>query len=320
MAHRIGIIGLGTVGSRFVEQFNLHDDFDLVAAWDPDPLACAAQRDHVTIASDAAAVIEAADAVYIAVPPLHHRGYVEACVRARRAIFCEKPLGVDVAESRELVELVDESGLAAGINFVFSAAPAARSLIEAVEAGRLGTVIRADLRLHFAEWPRAWHAQAQWLRFRDQGGWIREVASHFLFVVSRALGPLRLDHGRVTFADGPDGELSEIDASARFLSRSGAPLLLAGTSDGVGPDVVDLTVRGSARSMRVWDWYQLQESSGDDWQELSGTDRGRLGAQAYAAQLDELSKLLDGEESLIASFHEALEVQELVEELLTRGR
>ena len=40
MAHRVGIIGLGTVGSRFVEQFARHEAFDLVAAWDPDAEAC----------------------------------------------------------------------------------------------------------------------------------------------------------------------------------------------------------------------------------------------------------------------------------------
>ncbi len=44
MTHRIGIIGLGTVGARFVEQFNRHDDFELVAAWDPDPVCVRRSR------------------------------------------------------------------------------------------------------------------------------------------------------------------------------------------------------------------------------------------------------------------------------------
>ena len=32
--HQVGIIGLGTVGARFVEQFNLHERFELSACWD----------------------------------------------------------------------------------------------------------------------------------------------------------------------------------------------------------------------------------------------------------------------------------------------
>jgi len=316
VAHHIGIIGLGTVGSRFVEQFNLHSDFELVAAWDPDPEACAAHADAVAIRSDADAVIGAVDAVYIAVPPLFHREYVEAALANDVAVFCEKPLGIDVAESRALVDLVAASGLNAGVNFVFSAAPSATELGRRVAAGEIGDVVRGDLRLHFAEWPRAWHAKAQWLRLRDQGGWMREVVSHFLFLATRILGPLTVQSASVSYPDGPDGELSEVDGTARLVTADGTPLVMIGTSEGSGPDVVDLTIRGTAGSLRAADWYHLQSTDGGDWTHLLGTDRAQLGAAAYAAQLGELARMLDGEPHQIATFAEALAVQELVEQLL----
>lgn len=315
MAHRVGIIGLGTVGSRFVEQSNLHDGFDLVAAWDPDAAACARHSRDVSITTDADAVIAAADVVYIAVPPLFHRDYVERCVAAGVAIFCEKPLGIDVAQSRELVDLVESSGLAAGVNFVFSAAPSATAMVDIIHSGELGDIAHADLRLHFAEWPRAWHAKAQWLRLRDQGGWIREVLSHFLFLAQRALGPLRLEDATVTFPDGPSGELCETDATARFASPNAA-IILMGTSGGAGPDVVDLTIRGSKRAVRLWDWYRLQDADSGEWCDLLGSDRAELGASAYAAQLAELAAMVAGEPTKIATFREALHVQELVEAVL----
>lgn len=318
MAHRIGIIGLGTVGARFVEQFDQHDGFDLVAAWDPDPSACALHADHVEINRDAAAVIEASAAVYIAVPPLFHAGYVEQCIAAGVAVFCEKPLGIDVEESRRLAAIVATSGLPAGVNFVFSAAPSAVELERRVASGDIGAVVRGDLRLHFAEWPRAWHTKAQWLRLRDQGGWMREVVSHFLFVAQRVLGPLTVDAAITTYPDGPDGELSEVEAAAR-LTGPGGSLMMIGTSIGAGPDVNDLTIRGTTGSLRIWDWYRLQHTDGGDWKDQVGTDRAELAANAYAAQLGELSKLLDGQPSTIATFAEALAVQELVEELLRQS-
>lgn len=317
MAHRIGIIGLGTVGARFVEQFNQHDDFELVAAWDPDPVACAAQAADVDVVDDASRVIAASDAVYIAVPPLFHRGYVEQCVDAGVAIFCEKPLGIDVEESRLLVDLVEASALPAGVNFVFSAAPAARELQRRIASGAIGQVVRGDLRLHFADWPRAWHAKAQWLRLRDQGGWLREVASHFVFVAQRILGPLSLDTAAVTHPDGPSGILCETDALVR-LHGAEASMVMIGTSGGVGPDVNDLTIRGTTGSLRVWDWYRLQHTSGSEWTDLLGADRSVLAADAYRTQLDQLSRLLDGDTSTIATFAEALAVQELVEAILDR--
>ena len=102
MAHRVGIIGLGTVGSRFVEQFNLHNAFDLVAAWDLDPNACSPHKDSVKIASTAGEVIAESDLVYVAVPPIHHETYVRDCLANNTAIFCENTLGVDILHSRQL--------------------------------------------------------------------------------------------------------------------------------------------------------------------------------------------------------------------------
>ena len=315
MTHRVGIIGLGTVGARFVEQFNHHTDFDLVAAWDPDAAACAMHAADVKIVADAASVVSAADAVYIAVPPLFHSAYVEQCINAQVAIFCEKPLGINVQESRRLVDLVDSSGLPAGVNFVFSAAPSAVELQRRVASGEIGQIVRGDLRLHFAEWPRAWHAKAQWLRLRDQGGWVREVASHFVFIAQRMLGPLFMDTSMITYLDGPTGTLCETDALAR-MTGSKAPLVMIGTSEGAGPDMNDLTIRGTAGSLRIWDWYRLQHATKGEWNDVLGTDRAQLAAAAYAAQLDELSKLLDGTPSSIATFAESLAVQVLVEGML----
>ena len=64
MVHRVGIIGLGTVGSRFVEQFNRHSAFDLTAAWDVDPEARSIHNGSVNICSSADEVIADSDLVY----------------------------------------------------------------------------------------------------------------------------------------------------------------------------------------------------------------------------------------------------------------
>lgn len=316
MAHRVGIIGLGTVGSRFVDQFNSHDAFDLVAAWDIDSEACAAHESTVRIASDSNAVIAESDLVYVAVPPFHHAQYVLDCLKAETAIFCEKPLGIDLPSSRQLVRAVEQSGLPAGVNFVFSSAPSATTLQEKIANKELGDLVRADLRLHFSQWPRAWHDKAQWLRLRDQGGWIREVVSHFIFLAHRLVGEIRLESGYVDYEDGPEGSLCEQTALAQFSSSS-IPVSLAGTSIGAGSDVVDLTVRGQAGALRIWDWYRLQESGLDDWVDLFSSTREQLGVDAYLAQLTQLDQMMRGHEHTIATFREALLVQECVESLIT---
>lgn len=316
MKHSAGIIGLGTVGSRFVEQFNLHESFDLVAAWDPDSAACKANEKEVRITESASAVIEAADVVYIAVPPLFHDEYVRKCVAANSAIFCEKPLGIDITQSRELVALVNKAGTPAGVNFVFSAAPSATKMSEIVGQPEFGKIIRCDLDLHFREWPRPWHINAQWLRDRDQGGWVREVVSHFLFIINRSLGATSVNDVLISYPDGPEGKLAETDLLAS-LDSGGKHLTIKGTSGGAGPDIVNLTIRGTNSAVRIWDWYRLQVCEDGDWRDLLGTDRAKLGMNAYVEQLDQLALMVEGETSLIASFDEALAVQEIVEEILS---
>ncbi len=315
MAHRVGIIGLGTVGSRFVEQFNLHNAFDLVAAWDIDPNACTSHKDLVQIASSDAEVIAESDLVYIAVPPLHHEKYVRDCLANDTAIFCEKPLGVDLQTSRQLVAEVNQSGLPAGVNFVFSSAPSATELQKRLSNQEVGDVLRADLRLHFSQWPRGWHEKAQWLRLRDQGGWVREVVSHFIFLATRLLGDVTLENSYLQYEDGPEGSLCEQTALAVFSSQT-VPFTLAGTSLGYGPDVVDLTLRGTDGALRVWDWYKLQAATTEGWVDVFPATREELGIDAYSAQLNQLERMVNGDEHTIASFDEALRVQELVESLL----
>lgn len=311
MSIRAGIIGLGTVGSRFVEQFALHPSFELVAAWDLDPLA---GGDLGPLRVDSAeAVVEAAEVVYVAVPPAHHRTYVEACLAAGRAVFCEKPLGVDVEDSRRLVESVEGASVPVGMNFVFSGATAATALTERISDGSIGDLVRADLRLHFPSWPRPWHEKARWLRYADQGGWLREVASHFLFLTDRVVGPAAVRSATVRR---PAPELCE-DLALVEIDAGGTPLTITGSSGGGGPEIVELTVRGTTGALRLADWYRLEQATdGGGWVDQLGSDRAALAADAYRSQLDQLAAMVRGDSHRLATVAEGLAVQEVVEALL----
>ena len=112
-----------------------------------------------------------------------------------------------------------------------------------VTDSELGDLVHADLRFHFSQWPRAWHDNAQWLRFRDQGGWVAK-SSHTLFSSQSNSGRPQARCSHVRYEDGSDGSLCETTALAHLSSPS-VPVSLAGTSVGAGSDVVDLTLRGS---------------------------------------------------------------------------
>ncbi len=327
----VGIIGLGAVGRRFVEQYQGHDGFELVAAWDvADGARDAAQADFgapVVDSADAVIGHDDVDMVYIAVPPLFHETYVDAVLAAGKTIFCEKPLGVDDAQSAAMTARVADAGARAAVNFVFASAPSATALGELVASGAAGEVVGAELRLHFAEWPRPFQADAHWLRDRDQGGWTREVVSHFVFLAERLFGPGTLRSASAWFP--PDGtseqalaavvDFAEMGSEA---SPDGIQLRIVGSSDSGGADEVEFIVWGSERSFRISNWYQLTATEPDgSWVavEAAGVAGGPAvaGPAAYAAQLAQVANLCAGDEHILATFEEALRVQVLVEAMVS---
>ncbi|MGI9384132.1 MAG: Gfo/Idh/MocA family protein [Methyloligellaceae bacterium] len=320
MKPNIAFVGLGVMGQRMLTNMRTHGSFTLGAAWDPDPEARGqTQKEFPEIRLGASAddIIgdAATDVVYVACPPASHRAYVLAALDAGKPVFCEKPLGVDVAESRDMVDRIEQSGLMNAVNFSFASAAASDMIKAELEAGALGRVMGADLRLHFSQWPRDWQVHASdWLSLRAEGGFAREVVSHYAFLTERLFGKAHVTGATLHYPDGPEGRRAETHLSA-LLDCSGVPVSIAGSVGGVGPDRVEYTVWGENRSYRLYDWNRLRSSDGGDWrEELTHMEDPRQ--EGYMRMLDNILAQLAGRPHTMASFREALSVQELVERLL----
>ncbi|MCH1490573.1 MAG: Gfo/Idh/MocA family oxidoreductase [Ilumatobacteraceae bacterium] len=311
--HRVGIIGLGTVGARFVEQFNLHERFELTACWDASSEAKDRFRSTENVVETPGDVIANCDVVYIAVPPAAHATYVEQAVAAKCAIFCEKPLGVDIVESEHILQLVESSGLPSAINYVFGSAPSAVELGRRVSAGELGDIVSVEFMMHLTEWPRAWQAAATWLAEAAEGGWIREVGSHYVFLAQRLFGEVALEHCLVRR---PETHLAENLVTAR-LNSGQAPFTMHCESGSAGIDSLTFTVRGSQQSMRIVDWYNVEATNSEGvWTPVEIDASPSAPWAAYRSQLDGLAAMLDGDTHHLPTFAEALGVQRVVEGVL----
>lgn len=320
MTPRIAFIGLGIMGHRMLTSMATHGGFTLLGGWDPGTEARAKTKaafPQLDLAVSPQALIEnpETDVVYIACPPAAHRVHALAAMAAGKTIFCEKPLGVDLAESRDLVAQVEAAGVRNAVNFPFADAQAANTLASALKEGALGKLAGVDIRLHFARWPRDWQADAVWLAERAEGGYVREVFSHFVYLTERLLGPARLCDASVRYPADP--KLCETHFLAR-LDCGGVPVSAAGSSGGAGPDQVEITVWGEKLSYRLWDWNRLQSSHGESWQdELTHLADPRL--DGYGRMLDNLRAFLAGQPNTMPAFRAALSVQEIVEGILTNG-
>lgn len=310
------IIGLGIMGRRMLEHMSLHPEYQVVAIWDPDPKACSAAQQlapDADVSADADAAIGAADLVYLACPPVPRKAYALAAASQGKAVFLEKPLGVNVAESVDLVERIEKTGVPAAVNFTQAAGAALADVSAAAQAGQLGDLVGADIVVTYAHWPRAWQREADWLRFRNEGGMTREVISHFLFFAERILGPLQLDWAQPNYPD--DADLCETHVAARLVSDTGAVVTVMGSVGGAQPDRQELTIKGTKVSRRISDFYRDAQSEGGPFEPV-GKDPADPRAVSLKAQLDDLVLLIKGEPNRLATLPEALRVQMLVEAIL----
>ena len=319
MKPSVAVIGLGVMGHRMLTNMTTHGGFNLAWAWDPNPDSCRVveqQYGGIKIGSSAEQVITApdVDVVYIASPPQSHKEYATAAAKAGKTVYCEKPLGVDVAESRALVEEVEATGVLNAVNFPFVDAQAVNMMQAKLADGSVGDVAGVDLRLHFSSWPRGWQHSASWLAERAEGGFVREVGSHYVFLIEKLFGPATLIDASVHYPK--DEALCETLFLAR-LECNGLPVSFAGGAGGVGPDRVELTVWGSKTSYRLWDWNKLKSTTGDDWvDELQHVEDPRQ--DGYMRVLDNFLGMLKGDMHTMVPLRAALSVQEIVEQILDR--
>jgi predicted dehydrogenase len=68
------------------------------------------------------------DVVHICSPNSSHFDYAMAAINAGKAVVCEKPLGVDISEARQLRDAALKAGVATAVPFVYRFYPAVREM------------------------------------------------------------------------------------------------------------------------------------------------------------------------------------------------
>ncbi|MHA1527764.1 MAG: Gfo/Idh/MocA family oxidoreductase [Alphaproteobacteria bacterium] len=318
---KVAIIGLGIMGRRMLTHMRLHPAFSPALLWDPSPQACRtalAEAPEASVAASAEAAIAGAEVAYLACPPVPRKAHALSVANAGKAVFLEKPLGIDVAQSRDLVGRLEAAGVPAAVNFTQAASRVLADTTHAARSGAMGEMLGVDIVVTYAAWPRAWQREADWLRFRAEGGYVREVISHFVFFSERILGPTRLIWARPEYPPNAPGEpaLCETHILARLEATDGTPVSVFGAVGGAQPDRQEVTVKGSRQSHRISEFYRHAISDGGPFI-ATRPDPDDPRAEVLRRQLDELDKCLAGEAHLLATPAEALSVQEKIEGMLS---
>jgi len=311
----IGIIGAGIMGERMLHAaLEQASDFVRVAGiWDPSAEALTRIGGLAPHAESAAALIAGAECVYVASPPASHLEHALAALAAGKAVFCEKPLAVDMAAGRDFVAVVGVGR--AAVNFPMASSPAVATLAGWLAEEGVGRRLRLEIEVGFASWPRPWqHNAAGWLDRPAQGGFTREVVSHFLFLTQRLCGAMVLEAGRARF-DSPGA--SERAIAAR-LTAGGLPVVLTG---GVGTTLKDdhntWTLWGDRGAVRLRDWSVAERLVDGAWvPDPAAMPNERMRPLVLRRQLEGVVRMTRGEAHHLATVQEAFEVQAVVEAIL----
>lgn len=312
----LGIVGLGAMGAEMLRVAAAHDDYDVRIAADPDPTArerAAAAHPGVTIVADADDLFaEGLDAIYVATPPRLHADLATRALDAGIAVFCEKPLAIDLADGERMVAAAS-GGPATGLNFALSDRAAVLEVERAVRAGELGELVSVEIRLAFPQWPREFQRDATWLARSAEGGFLREVFSHFAYITDRIVGELAPVWSSITRP--VDADACETSGSAVF-SADGVPVRVWAESGSARPETYEWTLHGTERSYRLTDWDDLAVSTGESWDTIDppgerGSEHTRLSAFAVAVR--------EGKSPHLADFAAGLRVQRVVEGWLAAG-
>jgi len=300
----IGVIGLGVMGQRMLGRLAGHARLRATHVWDADPAALARTLQawpHLKAADSAQALIRAPGlaSLYIATPPGPHMTLSELAFDAGLAVFCEKPLTVDFDAARACIARIEAEGQRAAVNFALASSKGLALLLQTPRSDWRGV----ELEVAFAAWPRPWQAAAgAWLAERVEGGFTREVLSHFIFVLQRVLGPARVTSSAASYPD--DGQSAETALRAE-LDAAGIKIHINGQVEGEVSDRNRMLWRAVDGEIEMKQWFSEIEQRGRAAQVLPQVD-----------QLDQWAALIEGRPHCLPGYAEALAVQETIEAML----
>lgn len=330
--YQVGVVGLGVMGQLMLARLADHPRLQAAWVWDADPQAIARTlKAHPGLQAAASAQALIAQpglhTLYIATPPAAHMALSHQAFDAGLAVLCEKPLTVDFDAARVAIARIQAQGLRAAVNFSLASSPGLAALQQAwaeQPGGLLGQAQSVQVELAFAAWPRPWQAAAgAWLSQRAEGGFTREVLSHFVFVLQRVLGPLAVLQAQPVYPD--DGVGAETRLTARLLARPDhppglgeLPVAVDARIGGALDDHNRLLLTGSQGEVELREWFGLECRRHRDGRALPSATEDAAAARlrGQADQLLQWVALIEGRPHGLPGYAEALAVQQTIEALL----
>jgi myo-inositol 2-dehydrogenase/D-chiro-inositol 1-dehydrogenase len=226
MTVRFGLLGAGRIGKVHAKAVSADPNAALVAVADPFPDAANAIASAYGCEVRTIEAIESAkdiDAVVICTPTDTHADLIERFARAGKAIFCEKPVDLDVARVKACIKVVDETKgkLMVGFNRRFD--PHFMAVRKAIDDGRIGDVEMVTITSRDPGAPGIDYV-------KRSGGIFRDMTIHDFDMARFLLGeePVAVTATAAVLVDKAIGEAGDYDSVSVILqTRSGKQAIIS---------------------------------------------------------------------------------------------
>jgi myo-inositol 2-dehydrogenase/D-chiro-inositol 1-dehydrogenase len=161
-AVRLGLLGCGSRGTAVSTSFSQNTTAQVVALADLFPDQLATGRDHFDQlnaslgrqpidskllfhgphAFEQLVASPDIDLIQISTPPFFHVQHLESAVAAGKHVYCEKPVGIDVAQARQALQIAQrvKPTQSVDVGFQCRSAPPIAAIAERIKAGALGKI------------------------------------------------------------------------------------------------------------------------------------------------------------------------------------
>jgi 1,5-anhydro-D-fructose reductase (1,5-anhydro-D-mannitol-forming) len=188
------VIGIGDIATRrVIPAIQAEPRSRLYGLVTRDPAKAAPYNTRMWTSLNEALTDTAVQAVYVATPVFLHSPLTIQSLRAGKHVLCEKPMAMNEAEARSMVQAGEESGRTLGVAYYRRTYPKVHRAKQLLDAGAIGKLVLAELTSHgwFDEKEfKGKSSDRSWLidPAKAGGGPLYDIASHRIDVLNFLFG------------------------------------------------------------------------------------------------------------------------------------
>jgi myo-inositol 2-dehydrogenase / D-chiro-inositol 1-dehydrogenase len=226
MPVRFGLLGAGRIGKVHAKTINDNPSGTLVAVTDAVPAAAESIARQYGCQTRSIEAIESAtdiDAVIICTPTDTHADLIERFSRAGKAVFCEKPIDLDIDRVKACLNVVEETKAKLMVGFNRRFDPHFMAARKAIDDGQIGDVEMVTITSRDPGLPPIEY-------IKRSGGIFRDMTIHDFDMARFLLGeePMSVNATAAVLVDKSVGEAGDYDSASVLLqTKSGRQAMIS---------------------------------------------------------------------------------------------